>query len=68
MDKRLPGMKLRLPAMIGAAGRLFIGCAHVFGGLVGAIYWAAHESLPNLILSMIIPLYGVMSVMLDVLL
>jgi len=37
----------------------------VFGGLVGAIYWAAHDDLLSVVLSIFVPLYGAASMLWD---
>jgi len=37
----------------------------VFGGLVGAIYWAVHDDLLSVVLSIFVPLYGAASMLWD---
>ena len=37
------------------------------GGFVGAIYWAKNDNLLNVVLSIFIPLYGIISTLIDLL-
>jgi hypothetical protein len=39
----------------------------MFGGIVGAVYWAVEQDILNVVLSMFIPFYGAISVTADLL-
>ena len=41
------------------------GFAWTLGGFIGMIYWAVQGSLLDVVLSMIIPMYGAISVLVD---
>ncbi len=38
---------------------------YIFSALIGAVYWAVHEDILNVVLSIFIPLYGSLTVILD---
>lgn len=43
-----------------------LGMLWAFGGLIGSIYWAMNDYLLGVVLSLFIPGYGAVSVLLDV--
>ena len=43
-----------------------VGGAWAVGGLVGTVYWALEDEVVNALLSVFIPMYGAVSVLMDV--
>lgn len=45
----------------------FITCFVIlcFGNFIGAVYWAMKEDVLNVVLSIFIPLYGIASILFD---
>ena len=56
----------KLGTFIAGVGVMILGSVWAFGGLIGAIYWALENDLLNVVLSMFIPGYGAISVLLDI--
>ena len=56
-----------LGAFFGVAAVIVLGASWMFGGTIGAVYWAIEENYTDAILSIVIPLYGAVTVILDVL-
>ena len=57
-----------IQAIVNFVGYTFVAAISVlwtFGGFIGAIYWAARGDAWSVLLSMIIPMYGVISVAVD---
>lgn len=46
---------------------LVLFLAYSIGGFIGAVYWAVEGELLSVVLSIFIPFYGAVSVLLDVL-
>lgn len=45
---------------------IVVGGAWAVGGLVGTVYWALEDEVVNALLSVFIPMYGAVSVLMDV--
>lgn len=58
-------MNIKAAALAGGSLALFFYILWACGGFVGAVYWALHDSLINVVLSIFIPLYGGLSVIFD---
>lgn len=51
----------------GAGFRLLFMLAYSLGGIVGVIYWIVNDEALDAVLSLVIPLYGAISVIVDLL-
>ena len=57
----------RIVEAVGVVGAMTVAVAWSLGGVAGAIYWAVEDDLLNVVLSLIVPLYGAISMLLDLL-
>ncbi len=57
----MSGKTNKLADALGGAFLMLLIFAWGFGGLIGAIYWAVKDSLINVVLSIFIPGYGILS-------
>ena len=55
-----------LGTTLGVVLAIVCGGAWTLGGLAGVVYWALKDETVNALLSVFIPLYGAVSVILDV--
>ena len=57
----------KIGSAIGGVVYVIFMIAWMFGGFIGAIYWAVEDELVNVVLSIFIPLYGAISMAADLL-
>lgn len=50
---------------IGQTFMVILAAAYMVGGLIGAIYWAINDDLLFVVLSIFIPYFGAVSVIVD---
>ena len=55
-----------MSSVIGGALAIVLGGAWMCGGIVGVVYWALEDEVVNALLSVFIPMYGAVSVLMDV--
>ena len=50
---------------IGGTILLILIVLYIFGAFIGAVYWAFQESLINVVLSIFVPLYGAITLIIE---
>ena len=57
----------KIKEFFGAGFGLLFMLAYSLGGIVGVIYWIVNDEALDAVLSLVIPLYGAISVIVDLL-